>query len=75
VSVAFRGVAPAASAAATAEVFEIMPYADNASMDLCLGACGVPRYGEPFKQPLYLVPVQGGAVEGHSQLPRVRYGH
>jgi len=40
VSVAFRGVAPAASAAATAEVFEIMPYADNASMDLlALAAC------------------------------------
>jgi len=40
VCVAFRGVAPAASAAATAEVFEIMPYADNASMDLlALAAC------------------------------------
>jgi hypothetical protein len=37
VSVAFRGVAPAASAAASAEVFEIMPYA---SMDLmALAAC------------------------------------
>ena len=31
VCVAFRGVAPAASAAAAAEVFEVMPYA---SMDL-----------------------------------------
>ena len=37
VSVAFRGVAPAASAAAAAEVFEVMPYA---SMDLlALAAC------------------------------------
>jgi len=37
VSVAFRGVAPAASAVAGAEVFEAMPYA---SMDLlALAAC------------------------------------
>jgi hypothetical protein len=39
VSVAFRGVAPAASAAAAAEVFEIMPYASMGVLALaaCLG--------------------------------------